>query len=823
MMSTSNENREDIQTLVEQLTRAAECADKNDLSTLAKMHGWCEALLEATRPEGDNPSADQRIHDATACVAQNLEALILGEAAEPDQALACIVEAAARLNSGEASPAEPEAPANLDASPSDEEVADQLAKVFDDEASAADAPPDAAEADSAPDTTSPESGAADVDPPAPTPATESNSPPLYVQEPLLISEKEIEFVRGFVDEAREHLEAVEVAVLEVERAPTDSAKIDDLFRPFHTIKGMAGFLNLRDVNCLTHELETLLDQGRRGERTITADLIDLILEAVDVLKIQIDEISVYLTEPDGRQVVQPPVADMITKLRWVAAGQEIAPKAAAAPPPADSAPAEAASPSETSPKTESSKPAAAPPAQSAAQPSAPPVARQSASAGGGGGDQSVRIETAKLDALVDMVGELVIAQTLVGASPKISTDPKLSKDVGQVAKIVRDVQEVAMAMRMVPIGATFQRMARLVRDVSRKAGKTVELTISGEDTELDKNVIQQIGDPLVHMVRNAVDHGVEPPEDRVSAGKSEVGHVHLNASHHGGNIVIQVQDDGKGLDRDKLVAKAIEKGVIQPTDELTDEQAYALVFAPGFSTAAAVTDISGRGVGMDVVKRNIEQLRGRTEITSTLGRGSTFSICLPLTLAIIDGMIVQISGERFIIPTITIEQALRPRRENITTVQRKGELLKVREQLVPLIQLGELFGLGARVDPCQAMVVIAHSEGRRIGLVVSELIGQQQVVIKTLGERFKELKGVSGAAILGDGKVGLILEMTGLAEAHQNWQTPTIVAEHGGYGTPPGFADSEPVPDVSLEESDSAGSSPCDEDEHEAIAATAAV
>ena len=394
--------------------------------------------------------------------------------------------------------------------------------------------------------------------------------------------------------------------------------------------------------------------------------------------------------------------------------------------------------------------------------------KEPAAAGKPSGDQSVRIDTAKLDALVDMVGELVIAQTQVGADSAVLSEEKLNKNVNQVTKIVRDVQEVAMAMRMIPIGATFQKMARLVRDVSRKAGKKVDLVISGEETELDKNVIQQIGDPLVHMVRNAVDHGVESPEERAVAGKPEVGTVHLSAFHHGGNIVIEIRDDGKGLDREKLIAKGIEKGIVKPGEELTDEQAYALVFAAGFSTAAKVTAISGRGVGMDVVRRNIEQLRGRVDITSELGKGSVFSIRLPLTLAIIDGMIVRVAKERFIIQTVTLEQSLRPKPGQITTVQNRGEVLNVRGRLIPLIQLGSLFGLTDRVDPCEAMVVIAQYEGGQVGLVVDELLGQQQVVIKSLGKRFEKLRGISGAAILGDGRIGLIIELSGLVAAHHD-------------------------------------------------------
>ena len=793
-MGNENEDRHDVPALIGQLSQAAVGLDKDDLATLAKMHGWCEVLAEVTGPNAAPAAADPIVYETATSLSHTLEALILGEAEDPDQVVAAFIEAVSTLSGSAPAPSLGPEPADAKTGKGDSEVAAKLAKVFDDDVEpAAETAAPADQTEPAPHKT---------EEPVASAGAEAPAQPPYEQEPLVIGEKETEFVKGFVEEAREHLESIETAVLEVERLPGDSAKIDDLFRPFHTIKGMAGFLNLRDVNCLAHKVETLLDQGRKGQRAITPDLIDLILEAVDIHKLQIDSIATYLAQPEGDTVAQPPVTGIIDKLRAVAAGRYQPEVHQPGPGRADQKVGEnlveqgavSTEVVESAVVVQASRPddgkkigellvdtgivtpkqvskAIRPQAQGTAGGAAAPGGRSAA------GDQSVRIETAKLDALVDMVGELVIAQTLVAANPRIVEDQRLSKDVGQVAKIVRDVQEVAMSMRMVPIGPTFQRMARLVRDVSRKAGKKVELTISGEDTELDKNVIQQIGDPLVHMVRNAVDHGIELPEDRIAAGKDEVGHVHLSAAHQGGNIVIQIQDDGKGLDREKLIAKGIEKGLVQPGEELTDEQAYALVFAPGFSTAAQVTDISGRGVGMDVVRRNLEQLRGRTEITSEKGRGSTFSICLPLTLAIIDGMVVQVGRERCIFPTITIEQALRPLPEQITTVQQRGEVLKVRGRLIPLIQLGELFGLCGRIDPCKAMVVIAHADGRQIGVVVERLIGQQQVVVKTLGERFEGLRGVSGAAILGDGRVGLILETLGLAAAHADWHPQTPLSE----------------------------------------------
>jgi len=372
------------------------------------------------------------------------------------------------------------------------------------------------------------------------------------------------------------------------------------------------------------------------------------------------------------------------------------------------------------------------------------------------------------------VGELVIAQAMVGLHPKIREDEKLLRSVSQVGKIVRDVQETALAMRMVPIGNTFQKMRRLVRDVAHKAGKRVDLVITGEETELDKNVIQQISDPLVHLVRNAVDHGIEAPEVRRRLGKPETGRVQLNAFHQGDSIVIEIRDDGKGLDRDVLVAKGVERGLVTADDVLTEQQVFALILQPGFSTAEKVTDISGRGVGMDVVKRNVEQLRGKIEIHSEKGQGSTFGVRLPLTLAIIDGMLLRVGDERMIIPTILVEQSLRPSPKQITSVQGRGQMLQVRGELCPLIQLGALFDCGPAVDPAENLVVIAQSEGPKIALVVSELIGQQQVVIKSLSERFKKVQGVSGAAILGDGRVGLILEPSGVLALHNTKRCATF-------------------------------------------------
>lgn len=746
----------EVRSLLSRLAETITHTDSDDLSGLAQLHGWCEALM-GLKASGDSAVSEEMTQRA-AKLTHDLEGLILGDVSSAAEAFANIAVEIQQLTTGLSTPGETSdlpafAQTPVDVQPQPNSSLEDLTRDKDENSSA--------------------------------------SPAAYESVPLILNANELDFIKGFVEEAREHLEAIEAAVLEVERCPDDTARIDDLFRPFHTIKGIAGFLNLRDINCLTHEVETLLDQGRKGKRTVTTGIIDLVLAVVDLLKIQIADIDAWVFEPHSEPVFQPPVAEMINRLRAVVDGrldpdEGIPPRQNSECSTRESSKVQASADGQVdtgcgvaSPPT----PAVSPLAQEAGRvedgkrggatgPSAPaPAVSSSVTATG---DRSIRIDTEKLDSLIDMVGELVIAQTLVNMSEDVASNHRLARDVTQVTKIVRDVQELAMAMRMVPIGPTFQKMARLVRDVSRKAGKQVNLTISGEDTELDKTVIQEIGDPLVHMVRNAVDHGIERPDARREAGKPETGEVHLRAGHEGGNIVISIRDDGKGLDPEVLLAKGIEKGLVPPDAELSEQEIFALILAPGFSTAAQVTDISGRGVGMDVVKRNIEQLRGRVEIVSEKGAGTTFTIRLPLTLAIIDGLVIRAGSERFVLSTISIQQSLRPVPEAITSVHHRGEVLNVRGEMIPLIQLGVLFGLGEPINPCEAMVVIAHCEGRLVGLVVDELIGQQQVVIKTLGERFGKLQGVSGAAILGDGRVGLILEMSGLNAANEQMSKTSI-------------------------------------------------
>ena len=373
----------------------------------------------------------------------------------------------------------------------------------------------------------------------------------------------------------------------------------------------------------------------------------------------------------------------------------------------------------------------------------------------------VKLDTRKLDALVDLMGELVIAQSMVVQHPVVQAqeDRDLERHLRQLSRITTDLQHNAMSLRMVPIRSVFQKMTRLVRDLATAQHKQVQLHLSGEDTELDRNIVEELADPLLHMMRNAVDHGIESPADRTAQGKTAQGNIHLHAAHQGGGILIRMRDDGKGLDSQKILAKALQRGLVPADSAPSEKDIYNLIFLPGFSTADTITDISGRGVGMDVVRGSINRLRGRIDIESVPGEGTTFNIFLPLTLAIIDGMLVGVGSERFILPTLTIRESLRPQPGMVFTVQGKGEVISVRGKLIPLVRLSDKLGIGgAASDPCEGIVMVVDSGARHRALLVDSLLGKQEVVIKSLGETFKHHKGMSGAAILGDGRVALIID-----------------------------------------------------------------
>lgn len=549
------------------------------------------------------------------------------------------------------------------------------------------------------------------------------------QKPLASSNaiaQDLELIGDFVNEASEHLATIESQILVLERDPTAADPLNAAFRGFHTIKGLAGFLDLGDIRAVSHEVETLLDRARNQELLLTPAIIDVVLESADYLKRAIAWVQAGL---NGKAGAPPAFDQLLERVRAVLEGVFDGKHAAATP-----APAETAKPIEK----------------------ATPEADTTS---------SLRVDAGKLDYMMDMVGELVIAQSLITHNPEIGAleSGPLQRNLQQLGRITAEVQRVAMNMRMTPVSTLFGRMNRLVRDLARKNGKKVRLELSGEETELDKTIIEHLSDPMMHMVRNSLDHGLEGPEERVASGKSPEGKLLLAASHQAGHILIQIADDGRGLNTEKILKKARERGLVSEGQNLSDNEIFFLIFEPGFSTAETITDVSGRGVGMDVVRRQIMGLRGRIEIRSERGKGATFLLRLPLTLAIIDGLIVGVGAERYIMPINSVREMMRPTPEMIFTIEGRSEMAMVRGELLPIVRLDRRFGIaGASQDPAEALFVVVESQGRRFCLLVDEMLGKQEVVIKSLGDTFREISGISGGAILGDGRVGLILDVNGV-------------------------------------------------------------
>jgi len=403
------------------------------------------------------------------------------------------------------------------------------------------------------------------------------------------------------------------------------------------------------------------------------------------------------------------------------------------------------------------------------RPRADAPGKQDASVSGLGDSGSIRVSVEKIDELMNTVGELVITQAMLSQLGSHFDGPdaeKLRGGLAQLERNMRELQESVMRVRMLPISFVFSRFPRMVRDLAQRLGKQIELKLTGEQTELDKTVLEKIGDPLVHLVRNSIDHGIELPEARTAAGKSAEGTVHLDACHRGGNIAVEVSDDGGGLDKERILAKARARGLVGATDSLTDAEVYELIFVPGFSTAEKTTDVSGRGVGMDVVRRNVKELGGKIDVRSDPGRGSRFTITLPLTLAIVDGQSVAVGTETYIVPLISIVESMQLKSTGVTRLSGHSEVLSFRGDYLPIIRLHDLFGVEPRSRALhEGLVVVAEGDGRRVGLFVDDLLGQQQVVIKSLEANYGHIGGVSGATILGDGSVALILDVPGLIRA----------------------------------------------------------
>ena len=559
-----------------------------------------------------------------------------------------------------------------------------------------------------------------------------------------MTDNELAFLRDdpemadlFMAEALDHLGTIEAALLALDERPGDVTLLNDIFRPFHTIKGNAGALGVTSVQEVAHRVENLLDLARSGRRTMGPEDVDVVLRAVDVLTSMIRDVGVRLSGQPGADLA-PVALALIESVDMLISGEtEVRLK-----------PDTTIGPDPLKPDTTESRP--------------DPVS----SARRGEESTAIKVDTRKLDSLVDAVGELIIVQSLIQEDPALANhvDQRLAGNLGQLKRITAGLQRSAMALRMVPIRQAFQKVSRIVRDLSRKADKSVELVLSGEDTELDRKMVEEITDPLMHMVRNSIDHAIEPAAARQAAGKRPQARIALSAYHQGGHIVIEIADDGKGLDTEKIKARALERGLIAPGASPSADEINALIFEPGFSTAEKVTEISGRGVGMDVVRRNIDALHGRIQIATEPGKGTTFCIRLPLTLAVLDGLIVGVGRERFVMPTTGVRESLRPLPAHVHNVQGSPRMVQVRDTLVPLVSLGELFGLPHESDPCKATVVVVEDAGSRVGLVVDALLGKQEVVIKSLGETFASVRGIAGGAILGDGRIGLILDAHGIVE-----------------------------------------------------------
>jgi len=592
--------------------------------------------------------------------------------------------------------------------------------------------------------------------------------------PSIIGDEDKEIIADFVAESLENLSTIEVKLMDLEQDPSDLDTINAIFRPFHTVKGVSGFLNFNKINKLAHISENLLDKARNGELSIEGEVIDVILESVDILKKMIENVQATLDtgtplEGDidtGQLIVR--IEHFLTRSVGEdkkLLGEILVDKGAISETDLKDA-------LDVQKKKDGKKLGEILLEKKKVETKEVVSALREQKKSGQPAALHVKVDAGKLDNIVDMVGELAIAQSMLRQNELIMTskDRKLDQINNQLNMITSALQKTAMSLRMVPIKNTFQKMLRLVRDLAKKAGKEVRLVMSGEDTEIDRNMVEEIYEPMVHIIRNSIDHGLELPQEREAANKPKQGYIYLRAYHKGGDIVIEIEDDGQGLNREKIRKKAVSSGLIKEGEKLTEGEINNLIFHPGFSTAEKITDVSGRGVGMDVVKNKIiEKLRGRVEIQSSPGKGTTVFIRLPLTLAIINGMVVRVNGEKYIIPTLAVQESFRPKKTECHTVKRKGEVIMFRDSLVPLIRLDQLLALNGNDSsgemdkaPWEKLVVVVENQERRRCLLVDELLGQEEVVIKSLGKGLTDVKGIAGGAIMGDGRVGLILDIAGI-------------------------------------------------------------
>ncbi len=546
-----------------------------------------------------------------------------------------------------------------------------------------------------------------------------------------------DMVIEFINEANEHLDVIEEKILELEDNNKDKVLINDIFRPFHSMKGIAGFTGLPIVSSFAHDTETILDLARNDKLVINPDIIQLLLKSVDIIKEMVQRIVQKIENPK-ETVYYPDFDEHSETLSDIALNP----------------PTEDVSPSAQKPASSGS--AATSIDETVAKATAPATPHPTATKV----QEEIRVRLDKVNNLINLVGELVISQTMLSENKQLKelNDKLLNKEMSYIEKITKDIQNISMSLRMVSLHPIYQKMTRLVRDVSKALNKEINFVTMGEDTEVDRSVIELLNDPLVHILRNSVDHGVELPVDREKAGKKREGTVTLKAAHQGENIIIEIIDDGKGMNKDKLIEAAIKKGIIHSEEEMKGKNPFELIFAAGFSTAAQVTNVSGRGVGMDVVRRNIDSLHGKIDVQSVEGEGTTISIRLPLTMAIIDGMVVRVGTERFIIPTLSIVESFQPSKEDIYTLEGEGEMVKLRDEVYSINRLNRMFEINNdSPSPTETLLMVVESNGQNCCILVDELMGKQQVVIKPLGESMKKIDGILGAAILADGSIGLIL------------------------------------------------------------------
>lgn len=598
-------------------------------------------------------------------------------------------------------------------------------------------------------------------------------------------EKELKI--GFLDEAAAAIADAEQSYLALESNPDDTTTIDKIFRLAHNLKGSSKAVGFDEMGAFTHEFESLLLKLKNKELVAIPSLVSLLLRCNDHLNKWVEELR-------GNLEAQMPSGDLIEEIQNAKAGklneeaavqsfeeeisefpeqdsisleelellaqeiqrdeEEILEQDALAPllkiveEPVSEVPEISVEPSEPS----------APVPLAAAPPAAKTPTPQTSSAKSSGPEETIRVALPKLEKLLNYVGEMVILQSVLSEQVRETESMLIKKTAHQLGKVTKEIQDISMSLRMVPIKTTFQKMQRIVRDTAQALNKDVQLILIGEETELDKTVLERINDPLVHLIRNSVDHGIETTEQRLAAGKNPTGKVTLSAFHQSGRLVIEVQDDGGGINPEKIKKKAIEKGIIDKSAQLSEKEALNLIFSPSFSTKEQVTDISGRGVGMDVVKTNIEELQGEITILSTVGSGSIFRISLPLTLAIIEGMTVRSGDERYVVPLNHIFESLRPQTEDVKVTTNIGELLVLRGETLPLYRLSTLFGRKSTSKIEDMISIIIRSGSEPYGLLVDDIIGRFQVVIKKLGPELSHLKGVSGSTILGDGRPALIIE-----------------------------------------------------------------